>query len=229
MKLKLKKIITETSDVKSFVFTSSEPLAWQAGQYLHYILPHDNTDSRGSDRWFTIASAPFEEVIILGTKFAKEKGSSFKEALASLKIDEDIEAIEPGGDFILKDLQKEYVFIAGGIGITPFRAILKDLDHKGVMPKIQLLYANSSEEIAYRQEIDAIAKKYSSLQVHYIISPDRISKDKIQDVISDVEKAIYYISGPEAMVENLGNTLKDMGIDKALIKQDWFPGYSEEY
>jgi ferredoxin-NADP reductase len=81
MKLKLAARKTESPGVESFIFKPEEPLIWKAGQFLHYILNHKATDDRGSDRWFTIASAPCERRVMLTTRFASKQGSTFKKTL----------------------------------------------------------------------------------------------------------------------------------------------------
>ncbi len=228
MKLSLIKRKIESKDVESFFFKMSEPFTWKAGQFLHYILHHEPTDDRGSDRWFTVASAPFEDVIMLTTRFTKEKGSSFKKSLKDLKIGDDIEISDVDGDFVIEDPQAEYVFIAGGIGITPFRAILKELDHNNQSTYITLLYANRDENVPYKDEIEDISKRNPNLKIHHVISPERIDEQKIREFVANIDKSIFYISGPEPMVESLGKILKEMGVPDDNLKQDWFPGYSEE-
>ena len=140
MKLTLRATRQEAGDIFSFIFAPERPLRWQAGQYLHYFLNHPNPDDRGVERYFSIASAPHEKQVMLTTRFAP-KGSSFKKALKKLKLGDAIEAREKGGDFVLDHRTKMFVFIAGGIGITPFRAILLDLDRNRKPLNVQLLYA----------------------------------------------------------------------------------------
>ncbi len=81
MKLKLTEKKQETPDVTSFIFTPSEPLTWKAGQFLHYVLHHEPTDERGSDRWFTNSAAPFENHVRITTRQTIDNGSSFKKKL----------------------------------------------------------------------------------------------------------------------------------------------------
>ena len=228
MKLNLIERKTESEDVESFFFKLSEPFSWRAGQFLHYVLHHEPTDNRGSDRWFTVASAPFEDVIMLTTKFTKEKGSSFKKSLKDLKIGDAIEVSDVDGDFVVDYPQAEYVFIAGGIGITPFRAILKELDHNNQSTDITLLYANINEHVTYKDEIEDIAKHNPNLKIHYVTSPERIDEQKIREFVANIDNSIFYVSGPEPMVEGLGKTLKSMGVPDDHLKQDWFPGYTQE-
>jgi len=72
---------TESPGVESFIFKPEAPLVWKAGQFLHYVLNHAATDDRGSDRWFTIASAPWERHVMLTTRFTAKQGSTFKKTL----------------------------------------------------------------------------------------------------------------------------------------------------
>src|SRR3954452_285596 len=101
VKLKLTARKKESTDVVSFIFEPQEPLAWKAGQFLHYVLNHAPTDDRGSDRWFTIASAPFERHVMITTRFASKHGSTFKKTLKALKPGDTIEVSDLDGDFIV--------------------------------------------------------------------------------------------------------------------------------
>ena len=150
MKLILVAKRPETEDVMSFLFRSDAPLKWQAGQFLHYSLPHPDVDDRGITRYFTIASAPFEGHVMLTTRFAGKRSSSFKRALRQLPVGAAVDVGEPDGDFVVGDPGDEHVLIAGGIGVTPFRAILLDRDHRELPIKATLLYANRSPDFVYK-------------------------------------------------------------------------------
>lgn len=228
MKLTLLHKKTETPDVTSFIFRPTEPLVWKAGQYLHYVLHHRPTDERGSDRWFTVSAAPSEGHVMVTTRFTPQKGSTFKKTLAELQEGEEIEISSVEGDFTVEDPNRAHVFIAGGIGITPFRAILKELMHEKKSIHATLLYANKDQHIVYKEELDEIAKSNENFHIHYIFSPEHIDELKIRELIADIHKPVFYISGPEPMVESLGDTLRKMGIEEKNIKQDWFPGYEAE-
>ena len=103
MKLILVAKRPETEDVMSFLFRSDAPLKWQAGQFLHYSLPHPDVDDRGITRYFTIASAPFEGHVMLTTRFAGKRSSSFKRALRQLPVGAAVDVGEPDGDFVVGD------------------------------------------------------------------------------------------------------------------------------
>ena len=228
MKLKLVARKAESPGVTSFIFKPEEPLVWKAGQFLHYVLNHESTDDRGSDRWFTIASAPYEKHVLVTTRFASQKGSTFKKTLKALKVGGEIEVSDLDGDFIVSDARREYIFIAGGIGITPFRSILKQAEHEGKKLRVKLIYANRKTVAAYRKEFEAMAKRNRNLKIHYLFRPQRIDKQTIEELVPDLKKPLFYVSGPEPMVEAIGKMLQQIGVPKKRIKQDWFPGYPAE-
>ena len=225
MKLILVDRRSETEDVTSFIFRSDAPLKWQAGQFLHYSLPHADPDERGVSRYFTIASAPFEGQVMLTTRFATERGSSFKRALRKLPLGAAVDAGEPDGDFVVGDLDHEHIFIAGGIGVTPFRAILLDLDHRELPINATLLYANRNPDFVYKAEMDRLAGRHPRLVVRYLVSPERVTQSSIRGVSADLAKPIFHVSGPEPFVEALGTMLTGLGVPDGQVKSDFFPGY----
>jgi ferredoxin-NADP reductase len=228
MKLALVERRIEVPGVESFIFEPKEKLEWQAGQYLHYVLHHEPTDDRGSDRWFTISSPPYEGRVMITTRETKEKGSSFKKKLFSLQPGKSIEISYLEGDFVIEDTTGEYVLIAGGIGITPFHSILKQADHEGVKLNAKLLYANRDEHIVFKDEFESFAKNNPQLSINYITAPERIDESVIRKFVPDISKPIFYISGPAPMVFALSDVLKGMGVAEDHIKLDDFPGYPAE-
>ena len=227
MKLTLKERKPEVPGVESFIFEPAEALSWKAGQFLHYVLHHEPTDDRGSDRWFTVSSAPSEGHVMVTTRFTEEKSSSFKQALKALKVGEAIEISDVDGDFTLEDTSAEYVFIAGGIGVTPFRAILTELAHQGAHIRATLLYSNRDEHIPFQGELDALAAQNPDLKIHYVTG-GRIDEVAIRAAAPDLRKPLFYVSGPEPMVNAFDELLKGMGVPEGNIKGDWFPGYTAE-
>jgi glycine betaine catabolism B len=176
------------------------------------------------ERYFSIASAPGEKQVMLTTRFAP-KGSSFKKALKELKPGNAIEVREKGGDFVLDHRRKIFVFVAGGIGITPFRAILLDMDRNRKPLNVQLLYANRDNDFPYRKELEALKKRHPEFRINYVVSPERIDEKTIPKLVPDMNNPVFYASGPEPMIESLEKTLKKLGVPKKRIKNDFFPGY----
>jgi ferredoxin-NADP reductase len=227
VKAKLIEKNKESSDVTSFIFQTERPVQWKAGQYIFYRIEHSNSDNRGPIRHFTIAAAPFEKNMMLTTKFPQDKTSSFKQALDNLSIGNEVKAFSIDGKFVIKNPKKRYIFIAGGIGITPFRSILFDLDHNNSLNEIILLYANRNQEIVFKQELDKLAEKNSGLKIYYIIDPQKIDSDLIKEKIQNFSDCVYYISGTKGFVNAMKKLLKEIGVKKRKIKSDYFPGYKD--
>jgi len=216
---------SETPDVFTFRFESPELKDWQPGQYLHYTLPHANPDDRGIERYFTISSPPSDGVITITTRIA-EKSSTFKLALVALKPGGIIQADGLEGNFILADPRTECVFVAGGIGITPFRAILRDLDTRNSMFNITLLYANRDDKFPFRGEMESIASRRRGLSIRWIVAPKMLDEAAIRETVSDLSRPVVYLSGPKPMVDSFSGRLEGMGVPKARIMLDDFPGYT---
>lgn len=225
MKLTLNRKEPLAGDVISFVFDPPESLGWKPGQYMKYTLPHDNPDDRGTERWFTIAAPPSEGQPRISTRIIDGRRSTFKEALRNLNPGDQLEVEAPEGDFTIDDLEARYVLIAGGIGSTPYHAMLTELDHDGTMPNIHLLYGAATDQPLYREEFDRLAGKYPQLKVDYIVEPERINQDIIKRYVSDLKTPLFYVSGPEPMVEAFCPMLQTAGVPEDHIKRDDFPGY----
>ncbi len=232
--LKQKKEIAPT--IWEFLFEPLRPFQFTAGQFLQWSLPHNGVDSRGTRRFFTIASSPAEKEILLTVKIP-EKPSSFKTALKALPVGESIYATSLEGDFTEpKEKDKNYVFIAGGIGITPFRSIIKHLLDTNTQIHITLFYAARSQEEFVFKDIFSEAEKEIGLITVYVLSDDppqnwqgetgHIDQVMIKRHVNNEKQAIYYMSGPQPMVQAYEKILSGMGINKSHIKTDYFPGYT---
>lgn len=225
----------EAEDVISFRFISDQTIDYVAGQYLHYTLPHLAPDERGSERYFTIASAPSESSIMLTTRLPWHgQASSFKRALARLEPGMVVHASGPSGRFVYASEEPRVVFIAGGIGITPFRSMLVELATLPVTAEIMLLYANRTPDIAFKPLLDALAHTHPRLSVVYIVNDPtadwrgavgRIDASFIAQHVTDATHPLYYVSGPQLMVKAMGQALADLGVQRNRIKRESFPGY----
>ena len=224
MRLKFVAKKLEIPGVYSFVFEPSRPVRWQAGQYLHYELPHPRPDDRGVERWFTISAAPFEKHIMLTTRFDGERQSSFKQALLKLEPGAVVTAGEPRGSFIIEADASRQILIAGGIGVTPYRSMLLQLDHDGQSLNIDLLYANRDEDFVFDKEFSALAKKHPEFKIRKFVGDHRITAEDLKDYLKN-DGIIFYISGPRPMVETYQHLLNNLGIDEPHLKTDYFPGY----
>jgi ferredoxin-NADP reductase len=229
------KIATNTAE---FVFNPGRKFAYQPGQYLEWTLEHTGTDSRGSRRYFTLASSPTELDLRIGVKFY-DKGSSFKQALLDVDQDTLIVASQLAGDFVMpKDPTKKLVFIAGGIGITPFRSMVKYLIDKNDTRTVTLLYsARTESDIAYKSVFEE-ARDSIGINTIYTVTDSNatissphtvvgsITGRLIEQAVPDYLERIFYISGTHAMVTAMRDILMELGVSHSNIKVDFFPGYA---
>jgi ferredoxin-NADP reductase len=219
--------------VADYAFTPDRTASFLPGQYMEWTLDHPKVDSRGNRRTFSIASSPTEPNIHMGVKFY-EPSSTYKKALSSLKPGGVVYAGPIAGDFVLPaDKSEKLVLIAGGIGITPFRSMLKYLLDMREQRDIVLVYAVSDpSEVAYEDVLKAAEAK----GVHVIrlltaeTTPEgwkgatgRLTGDFIKEHIKDHTERSFYISGPNAMVQGTRDTLRKLNVKK--IKTDYFTGY----
>ncbi len=223
LKLTLKEKNLLAPDVYEFVFTPDQKMQYMPGQYLEWTLGHNPSDTRGNRRYFTISSSPTETEIKLGIKFYSN-GSTFKKALGALPLGGTVFASQLAGTFTLpKDQNKKLVFIAGGIGVTPFRSMVKFLIDTKQKRDITLLYSNRTpQDIAYKDLFD-FAKTNIGLNVIYT---SLINTDQIMHDVPDYMDREFYISGPHGMVSAFETTLATLGVKKSNIKIDFFPGFA---
>jgi ferredoxin-NADP reductase len=203
---------------------------------MEVTFAHPQPDSRGTRRFFTIASSPTEENLHLGVRFYTD-GSSFKRALSRIDGRTTMLAGQVAGDFTLPHNPKQkLVFIAGGIGITPFRSMLKYLLDMHQPRDIVLFYVNrTADEIAYT-DILSEAQTKLGIRVFYTLTNTeahprnwqglvgRVDAHMLQKMVPDYDERIYYVSGPSEMVRASERMLKNMRLKNDQIKKDFFPG-----
>lgn len=232
------KKIRITPDSADFIFEPDKNFNYLPGQYMEWTIPHLNTDSRGNRRYFTLASSPTESNIRIGVKFFNN-GSSFKESMLALDSNSMVSAAHLAGDFVMpNDPREKLAFIAGGIGITPYRSMIKFLLDKNQRRDIVLLYsAKHVDDLAYKSIFDR-AKKELGIRVFYFLTgrnlklrednfiEGRINAERIKEYIPDFMERTFYISGTDSMVMDTKEYLIKIGIPKNQIKNDYFSGYS---
>ena len=234
--LKLRRKIRMAPDIVDFVFKPSQKLAFLPGQYMEFTLAHPHPDSRGNRRYFTLASSPTEDTVHLGVRFYQHS-SSFKKALYRMDASTQIVGAQIAGDFTLPSNSKQkLVFIAGGIGITPFRSMLKYLLDVRERRDIVLFYANrAAHEIVYKDVLSTAQAKLG-IKTFFTLTDTaaiprnwpglvgRISEQMILQAVPDYQERIFYLSGPPDMVRGYEHVLKNMQVKNDHIKKDFFPG-----
>lgn len=207
--------------IETFFFNTNKMPRQQAGQFIELTLPHDDVDNRGPRRWFTLSNAPNEDQLAITTRLS-HGGSTFKRTLSQLTPGTELHMAEPMGDFVLpKDPSTPLLFVAGGIGATPFRSIIRQLQLTEESRDIKLLYAASNPQLIAFKDV------FSSLGDNFIVQTNRLDTQTILQNRQDSETRIY-LSGPEPMVEVLDRDLKKSGVKSNLIQTDYFPGYPGE-
>ena len=232
--LTLERVERIAAGTYDFVFRPDRRLAFAAGQYLEWTMPVAKPDNRGNRRYFTIASAPAEQDVRLGVRLFRE-GSAFKRALAKLEPGDQIVASQLAGSFTLpRDPKRKLCFIAGGIGITPFRSMLGELLERGEPRDIVVLYGNgSAREIAYADVLDDAQRELGIATHLAVINPEGAATDMhiglidaemVRANVPDLADRTFYISGPYPMVTAVRAALRQLGVHRWRIKTDFFPG-----
>jgi glycine betaine catabolism B len=226
MKASLVRIDKHNDRTWSFWLKPERQLDYTAGQYVEITLPHSPMDERGPRRWFTLSSSPTEELLAITTKFSDDS-SSFKKALKSLVVDDKIDISEPMGDFVLpKNPDTPLIFVAGGIGITPFRSMAKWLIDRQEKRRITMIYALSSSGEQVFADTFKSAHIHPDLFLSSVNSRHLLAKDILEKIPAGQQDHLIYISGPEQMVEKLDKQLRALGYPPSKIVGDFFPGYS---
>jgi ferredoxin-NADP reductase len=237
MRIHLNERRSETTGVMSFIFDlGGQQLDYRPGQILHYELDAlAFPDERGNRRHFTISSSPTEEGIVMFT--TRMRGSGFKETLRQAPIGYELTCESPEGEFILQpgETRLRHVFIAGGIGITPYRSILRYSTDMNEPLNILMLYFNrSSEDIIFRRELENIARQMPTFSLVNVLSePEegwkgeqgKLDEAILRTWVPDPEGLCFWVSGPPGMVSTCRELLELIGVKEQSIRTDRFMGY----
>lgn len=234
--LTLEKKIEHGDDLYEFIFLPNQKLFFQAGQYLEWTLPQLISDNRGNRRYFTIASSPLDEEIHLVVRIG-QPASSFKQGLLTMEKGQQLLAGQLAGDFLLpKQKNKKMVWIAGGIGITPFISMTKFLLSEGKKRQINFFYTSGQEKDFIFKELWEHASKKLGMKLHYVLtdkdSPKnwaglrgRLTTSRLRKLLGELNDKIYYLSGPNLMVDAYKDLLLNAGVKRSQIMTDYFPGF----
>ena len=248
----------EGTDIMSFRFSKQHEqqeldqgngksvLDYTAGQYAFFDIGGVNNDPKGPIRHFTISSSPTENFIMLSTRI---RDTPYKKRLSSLEERAKVKVRGPQGNFVLhEDYSKPAIFLSGGIGVTPFRSMIKYATDKQLSIKIIMFDSNRDEKnILYKNEFDAAANSNQNLRIIYTISEEekgqreqisssnkwegergRIDKAMLAKYLSDddIKNSIFYTCGPPGMLKAMQKLLQDeLHIPKERIMIEEFTGY----
>jgi ferredoxin-NADP reductase len=223
-------IITRTYNVKSFRFPKPDSFSYKAGQFMFVTIKSGTQQLR---KHFSISSSPTETNLVEFTK--KITDSPFSLALTALNIGDTVSLDGPYGDFTFEGEYDRVGLLSGGIGITPLRSICKYCTDTQSETKITLLYGNRAEEdIIFRKELEEMQQKNRNLTVVFTLDQASqnwkgytgiINAKMVKNEIPNYAETTFYTCGPPAMVEAIGNLLKELGVPESRTKREKFPGY----
>lgn len=226
----VKEVIERTYNVISIRVQVDDPVIFQAGQFLAVTL------KPGAEfkRYLSISSSPTEKGYIEFTKRLSE--SRFSQALVALKPGDTITIQYPMGKFTLDESREKFVFLSGGIGITPLRSMGKYAADKNLDLDIILLYANRTiSDIAFKDDLESIQKSYPGFKVVHVLceaAPNFacingiIDAATIKKQIPDYSKRTFYLCGPPGMVKAMSEILgTELSLPQSQIITENFQGY----
>lgn len=215
-------------------FEARENFTFKPGQYIFVNLPKLNyPDERGLKRQFSINNDPsLKNQIIITTRLSD---SGFKKTLNELPAGADVELGPIAGAFVLpEDTSRPLVFIAGGIGITPFMSMLSHILKEKLPYKITLIYSNRNQaSAAFLDELQQLSTQLSGFKLVLSMTDDpswsgekrKVDAEFIKEYFPNADKSLYFVVGPPAMVDAVQRSLLEAGIDISNIKIENFTGY----
>jgi ferredoxin-NADP reductase len=197
---------------------------FRPGAYFWVELPdRGHQDEKGLRRHISLVTSPTERPLVgLATRL---RDSAFKRTLAGLEVGDEIEVEEPKGSFLLpEDTSADYVFVAGGIGITVFRSMLRYIADEQLPYRVTLCYSNRDRESApFLDELDELEQRIEGLRV-VLSFGERFDAAVLREHIGDLDKH-FLVAGPPAMANAVSESLRAAGVPDELISTDGFSGY----
>jgi ferredoxin-NADP reductase len=236
-KTKLKSREEIAAGTMAFHLEKPEGFAYQAGQFADYTLINPSeTDAEGNTRGFSLASAPYEDDLMLATRM---RDTAFKRVLRTMELGKELKLDAPYGSFTLhNNKQIPAVFLTGGIGVTPVRSIVLQATHDNLPHKIFLFDSNRRpEDAAFLGELTGAQKKNPNFTfVGTMTEMEKsgrkwdgetgfITKAMLLKSIGDLMLPIYYVVGPPTMVTAMRKILSEAGVNDDNIRTEEFTGY----
>jgi len=221
----------------AFHFERPSGFQFRAGQTLDLtLIDPPETDAEGNTRTFSITSAPQDTDLVIATRM---RNSAFKRVLASAPLGTSVDADGPMGSFTLHhNVTKPAVFLAGGIGITPFRGMIHDAVARSLAQQLWLFYSNHRpEDAAFLEDLQTVASVTPSF--HFVPTMTKMAESKapwhgetsminremLNRHLSTLQGSVYYIAGPPAMVTAMREMLLAAGVDEDDVRSEEFAGY----
>jgi ferredoxin-NADP reductase len=205
---------------------------YRPGAYFWVELPdRGHADEKGLRRHISLATSPTERGVVgLATRL---RDSAFKQTLAELEIGDEVQVEEPKGSFLLPDdMDADYVFVAGGIGITVFRSMLRYIADTGLPYRVTLVYSNRDREsTAFLDELEALEIQGFRMVLAMTDEPGwegesrRIDGEMLREHLGDLGGYTHLVAGPPAMVEAVAEQLAEAGVPEEHVLASRFAGY----
>ncbi len=212
-----------------------EEVEFRPGQYFWVELPNIGyDDERGLRRHISIVTSPNEPGVLgLATRL---RDTAFKKTLAELDVGAEVDVEEPKGDFSLPmETDRPYAFIAGGIGITVFRSMLRYIVEEGLPHRVTLVYSNRDREsTAFLDELQAMDHENENISVVFVMTDEpewegekrRVDANVLADHLEgELGDYVYIAAGPPGMVDAMESVLSDAGVPEEQVLVQRFAGY----
>jgi ferredoxin-NADP reductase len=219
----------------AFRFEKPAGFNFKAGQAVVLELLDPPAGDGQKRRTFSLVSAPFESLLVIATRM---RDTAFKRALRALPDGASVKLVGPIGQFTLADATRPAVFIAGGIGITPFMSMLRQAARDRSPQPLLLLYSNRRpEDAAFLGELQELGRQNGNLRLVATMTEMSSSARKwdgetgfvnahlIKRHVGELVTPVYYVVGPPAMVEAMQETLRGTGVAEDDIRSEEFYGY----
>jgi ferredoxin-NADP reductase len=208
--------------------------AYRPGAYFWVELPdRGHEDEKGLRRHISLVTSPTERPLVgLATRL---RDSAFKRTLAELQVGDEVEVEEPKGSFLLpEETNVPYVFVAGGIGITVFRSMLRYIGDSGLPYRVTLVYSNRDREsAAFLDELLELEREVPGFHLILTMTDEeawegetrRIDAAMLHDHLGDLAAYRFLVAGPPAMAEAVEESLREAGVPDEKVAADRFSGY----
>ena len=234
----MRAVVRETREVAEgtllALFAVEDYPDYRPGAYFWVELPdrgHD--DEKGLRRHISLVTSPTEHGVVgLATRL---RDTAFKRTLAELEVGDEVQVEEPKGSFLLpEETDVEYVFVAGGIGITVFRSMLRYIADSGEPYRVTLVYSNRDRSSTpFLDELAELEQRIPGLRVVLTMTDDeawegerrRVDPAMLADVLGGLDGRTFLVAGPPAMAEGVADSLREAGVPEERVRADRFSGY----